>query len=187
MINMKGPTMSNPTLWRLCLLLSCLLLSTSAAAHQKHHNYTVGAGDKIAIDVYGETDLSFNVMIDSSGSVDYPYLGEIVVVGLTPSEIKQKIYSGLKGSYLISPKVMVSIATFRQFYIKGEVKRPGGYPFRPGLTVDKAIALAGGFTERAAKQSIMLSNNSDLNQTHKVTPDDHVAPDDILNIEESFF
>ncbi|WP_017221664.1 polysaccharide biosynthesis/export family protein [Moritella dasanensis] len=184
--------MFNPTLWRLCLsrsclLLSCLLLSTSATAHQQHNNYTVGAGDKIAIDVYGETDLSFNVMIDSSGSVDYPYLGEIVVVGLTPSEIKQKIYSGLKGSYLISPKVMVSIAIFRQFYIKGEVKRPGGYPFRPGLTVDKAIALAGGFTERAAKQSIMLSNNSDLNQTHKVTPDDHVAPDDILNIEESFF
>ena len=126
MINMKGPTMSNPTLWRLCLsrsclLLSCLLLSTSAAAHQKHHNYTVGAGDKIAIDVYGETDLSFNVMIDSSGSIDYPYLGEIAIVSLTPGEIKQKIYSGLKGSYLISPKVMVSIATFRQFYIKGQV------------------------------------------------------------------
>ena len=184
--------MFNPTLWRLCLsrsclLLSCLLLSTSAIAHQKHHNYTVGAGDKIAIDVYGETDLSFNVMIDSSGSIDYPYLGEIAIVGLTPSEIKQKIYSGLKGSYLISPKVMVSIATFRQFYIKGEVKRPGGYPFRPGLTVDKAIALAGGFTERAAKQSIMRSTNSDLSKTQSVNIDDHISPDDILNIAESFF
>jgi len=179
---MKG----HNTLYR-TLFFMFILLTGQANAHKQHHSYKLGAGDKIAIEVYGEKDLSVTVIIDTSGSIDYPYLGEINVVGLTPAEIKQKIYTGLKGPYLISPKVMVSIAAFRQFYIKGEVKRPGGYPFRPGLTVDKAVALAGGFTERAAKQSIMLSNNSDLSQAYRVEPDDHIAPDDILNIEQSFF
>jgi len=174
-------------LHRIILVTLLLLSSQTMAQEQEPHNYKLGAGDKIAITVYGEADLSMAVLIDTSGSIDYPYLGEIHVVGFTPAEIKQKIYSRLKGPYLISPKVMVSIASFRQFYIKGEVKRPGGYPFRPGLTVDKAIALAGGFTERAARQSIMLSNNSNLQQAHKVTTDDHVSPDDILNIEQSFF
>ena len=169
------------------IILVLLLLLSSQTMAQEQHNYKLGAGDKIAIKVYGEADLSMSVLIDTSGSIDYPYLGEIHVVGFTPAEIKQKICRGLKGPYLISPKVMVSIASFRQFYIKGEVKRPGGYPFRPGLTVDKAIALAGGFTERAARQSIMLSNNSNLKQGHKVTTADHVSPDDILNIEQSFF
>jgi len=169
------------------IVIFIVLLVNSAKAHEQHHTYKLGAGDKLSIKIYGEPDLSMSILVDTSGSIDYPYLGEIKVVGLTLAEIKQKIYLGLKGPYLISPKVMVSIATFRQFYIKGEVKRPGGYPFRPGLTVDKAIALAGGFTERAAKQSIMLSNNNDLNLTLKVAPGDHVAPDDILNIEESFF
>jgi len=169
------------------IVVIIILLASPTRAHEQHHNYKLGAGDKLSIKIYGEADLSMSILVDTSGSIDYPYLGEIKVIGLTPAEVKQKIYLGLKGPYLISPKVMVSIATFRQFYIKGEVKRPGGYPFRPGLTVDKAIALAGGFTERAAKESIMLSNNSDLSQTLKVTPDDHVAPDDILNIEESFF
>lgn len=169
------------------LFIMLMLLASQVSAHKQHHDYKLGAGDKIVIEVYGEADLKVAVVIDTSGSIDYPYLGEINVVGLTPAQIKEKIYTGLKGPYLISPKVMVSIAEFRQFYIKGEVKRPGGYPFRPGLTVDKAIALAGGFTERAAKQSIMRSKNSNLNQAHKVTLDDHVSPDDILNIEESFF
>jgi len=169
------------------IIVIIILFTSSAKAHEQHHNYTLGAGDKLSIKIYGEADLSMSILIDTSGSIDYPYLGEVKVVGLTPAEIKKKIYLGLKGPYLISPKVMVNIETFRQFYIKGEVKRPGGYPFRPGLTVDKAIALAGGFTERAAKHSIMLSNNNDVNQTKEVTADDHVSPDDILNIEESFF
>lgn len=169
------------------LFILLMLLIPQVNAHKQHHDYTIGAGDKIAIEVYGEEDLNVTVVIDTSGSIDYPYLGEINVVGLTPAEIKEKIYTGLKGPYLIAPKVMVSIATFRQFYIKGEVKRPGGYPFRPGLTVDKAIALAGGFTERAARQSIMRSTNNERTKVQRVTPDDHIAPDDILNIEESFF
>lgn len=169
------------------LFLMLYLLVNQANAHQQHHSYKIGAGDKIAIEVYGEADLSLTVLIDTSGSIDYPYLGEVKVTGLTPAQIKQKIHQGLEGPYLISPKVMVNITAFRQFYIKGEVKRPGGYPFRPGLTVDKAIALAGGFTERAARKSIMRSNNSDLKQSQKVAAEDHVYPDDVLNIEESFF
>jgi len=176
-------------LQRIILVLLVFFTGQTMAQQQKlpPANYTLGAGDKISIQVYGEADLSMSVLIDTSGSFDYPYLGVIKVVGFTLAEIKQKIYTGLKGPYLISPKVMVSIASFRQFYIKGEVRRPGGYPFRPGLTVDKAIALAGGFTERAARQSIMLSNNSNLKQAHRVSLDDRVSPDDIVNIEQSFF
>jgi protein involved in polysaccharide export with SLBB domain len=169
------------------LLLCLTLCSWQLSANEDIYKYKLGAGDKINIKVYGEADLSLAVLLDTSGSIDYPYLGEINVVGFTPAEIKQAIYQGLKGDYLINPKVMVSIAQFRQFYIKGEVNKPGGYAFQPGLTVDKAIALAGGFTERAAKQSIMLSSNKSGDIARKVTLNDNVHPDNILNIEQSFF
>ena len=173
------------------ILLFSLLLAwpLQLSANIVDGRYRVGAGDKISIQVYGETDLSLAVLIDNSGSIDYPYLGELSVVGFTLTEIKHAIHDGLKGDYLISPKVMVSIAAFRPFYIKGEVRKPGGYPFRPGLTVEKAIALAGGFTERAAQQSIMLSSSRGELDSHTraVALQDTIYPDNIIHIEQSFF
>ena len=100
--------------------------------------YQLGSGDKINISVFGENDLSLEVRLPDVGTINYPFLGEVKLVGLTAAEVEQLIYTGLKGDYLINPSVSVTITEYRPFFIDGEVKRPGGYPYQPGLTVNKA-------------------------------------------------
>ncbi|WGV98429.1 polysaccharide biosynthesis/export family protein [Vibrio sp. YMD68] len=163
-----------------------LFLSTSVISAEEH--YTLGAGDKIQIHVYGEPELSFEeLFISSNGIFDYPYLGQIQSLNKTTQQLKEEITLGLKGDYLIEPKVMVSVLSFRKIYINGEVKNPGGYEYQPGLTIDKAIALAGGFTDRAAKSSITITNNASGIQSKKTKLTKSVRPGDIITIEESFF
>lgn len=163
--------------------------------------YKLGAGDVININVYDELDLSLNqVRIGLSGQISYPLLGDIEVSGLSPKQLENKLTTGLKGPYLINPSVTISIVEYRPFYVIGEVKKPGGYPFHPGLTVDKAISISGGFTERASKGSIYIVHDSDLNQTkdpsarqkledekQAVRLYDVIQPGDIITIEQSFF
>ncbi|MFQ3190383.1 MAG: protein involved in polysaccharide export with SLBB domain [Paraglaciecola sp.] len=158
--------------------------------------YRLGAGDLISISVYDEADLSLEVRIGLSGQISYPLLGDVVVSGLTPKLLEQKLTNGLKGPYLVAPSVNVSIIEYRPFYVIGEVKKPGSYPFHPGLTVDKAISISGGFTERASKGSIYVihddrksrsEQNTDREKKKQVELYDVIQPGDVVTIEQSFF
>ncbi|CZF77497.1 polysaccharide biosynthesis/export family protein [Grimontia marina] len=152
------------------------------------NDYTIGAGDKIQIIVYGEEELTIEELyIDSSGEFDYPYLGQLMAIGKTTEQLKAEIIRGLKGDYLVSPKVRVGIVGFRSIFVNGEIKKPGGYEYQPGLTVDKAIALAGGFTERAARKSIYITREDKNVPKNRVSLSHMVAPGDIIVIEQSFF
>jgi polysaccharide export outer membrane protein len=111
--------------------------------------YQLSAGDVIRISVYGEQNLSVDsVKIDDRETFDYPYLGEINLSRKTLNDIKNIIYSGLKGDYLVEPKVSVSIVKYRNIYVNGMVNKPGGYEYQPGLTVQKAISLSGGVVSK---------------------------------------
>lgn len=174
---------------RIALLL-CAVLALSSYADETR--YELGAGDLISIRVYDEPDLSIDeVRIGLSGEISYPLLGDIRVAGLSPKELENKLVSGLKGPFLIDPSVTVSVVEYRPFYITGEVVKPGSYPFHPGLTVDKAISIAGGFTERASKRSIYVLHddadptNDDARIAVKLI--DVVKPGDVLTVEQSFF
>src|SRR5204863_10175177 len=112
--------------------------------------------------VFGEEDLSMDFRLNDTGRLNYPFLGELVVQGLTVTELEQRITRGLKGSYLRDPAVTVSIAEYRPFFLYGEVQKPGGIPDLPKLTVERAIALPGGFTERASLGKIEVVRASDL-------------------------
>mgnify|MGYP000044177477 CR=1 FL=1 len=101
--------------------------------------------------------------------------------------LKDKLTVGLKGDYLINPKITVTILEYRSFFINGEVKKPGGYPFLPGLTVRKAIALAGGFTERAAKRNIRVIHDDTSSTEEKLDLAAEVLPGDIITVDDSFF
>ncbi len=151
--------------------------------------YKLGAGDQLSIQVFGEPDLSFDeVRLTDAGTFSYPFLGEIRAKGLTSSEVEWLITRGLKGDYLIDPKVTVRILEYRPFFVNGEVKRPGGYPFKAGLTLRKAIALAGGFTERASRNKMHIIRDADrTNEPIKATLDSNVYPGDIITVDESFF
>lgn len=150
--------------------------------------YRLGTGDQIKIQVFGEEDLSLTARVGEKGGIAYPLLGELSIAGLTVREVEDLVIRRLKGPYLVDPKVTVFIEEYRPFYVNGEVQTPGSYPFQPGLTIRKAVSLAGGFSERAAKGKIFLISDADPKRTpRKVGLEHRVRPGDIITVEQSFF
>ena len=152
-------------------------------------SYRVDTGDGISVTVFGEPDMSIrDERVKGDGTISYPLLGAIQVRGLNAAELEALITRKLADGYLKKPNVNVSIDTYRMFFIKGEVKNPGGYSYQDGLTVEKAVALAGGFTERASESAITLVREGGNNPAKdKVRIDARVRPGDIITIGESFF
>ncbi len=167
-------------------ILVIILLLFSGVSNASE--YLLGSGDRISITVYNEPDLTTNVKINKSGFISFPFLEDIKVIGLSPKKLEHVIRKGLLGDYLIDPQVTVSIAQYRPFFIHGQVKRPGGYPYQDDLTLDKAIALAGGLDSRASKTdwkiTRIVNGKSVIIAATVVTV---VYPDDIIEIEQSFF
>ncbi|MHA1569280.1 MAG: polysaccharide biosynthesis/export family protein [Alphaproteobacteria bacterium] len=169
------------------LVAALLLLGCGVAFAQKGvAGYRLGSGDVIAISVYGEEDLSIEERIHDDGIIAYPFLGELKVGGRRIAEVEQYITKGLKGDYLVDPRVRVTIREYRPFFIHGEVESPGGYPYQPGLTVRKAMSLAGGLTERASKSKITVIREG-RNAPLPLSIDDSLGPGDIINVPQSFF
>jgi protein involved in polysaccharide export with SLBB domain len=152
-------------------------------------NYRLGSGDVISIQVLGEDDLRREkIRLSDAATISYPILGEIRLFGKTVAELEALIREGLTGRYLVNPQVTVTIIEYRSFYINGQVEKPGGYQYIPGLTVRKAVSLAGGFKERASKEKIFVIRDDDPDKTSKrVSQDETVHPGDIITVEESFF
>ncbi len=166
------------------LLLSFFIILTAQAAD----DYRLGSGDTIKITVFGQKDLSIETLLNDSGKVDYPFLGQLQATGKTLAEFQQQIHNGLKGDYLINPSVSVSIVEYRPFFIDGEVERPGGYSFQPGLTINKAAALAGGYTERASLSKIFIIRSSDpMQNSVSVHANAKIQPGDIITVKQSYF
>jgi|TARA_B100000700_G_scaffold158705_1_gene175942 polysaccharide export outer membrane protein len=150
--------------------------------------YQLGSGDRINISVFGQDDLSMEIRLPDVGTINYPFLGELKLVGMTAAEVESLIYEGLLGDYLVNPSVSVSIVEYRPFFIDGEVKRPGGYPYQPGLSVNKAAALAGGYTERANRDKITIVRETDGQQFEfSVSVTDMIQPGDIVTVNQRFF
>jgi protein involved in polysaccharide export with SLBB domain len=152
-------------------------------------NYRLGSGDVITVEVLGEEDLKRDhIRLSDAATISYPILGEIRLSGKTVGELERIIREGLRGRYLVNPQVTVTINEYRNFYINGQIKKPGGYPYVPGLTVIKAVSIAGGFNERAAQDKIFIVREND--PAHKRMPVElnvAVYPGDIVTVEESFF
>jgi len=166
------------------LCAAVLGLASGAAAGQGKNaapenntasNYRLGSGDVISIQVLGEDDLKREkIRLSDAATISYPILGEIRLA--------------LKGRYLVNPQVTVTIVQYRDFFINGQVEKPGGYPYMPGLTVRKAVSIAGGFKERASKDKIFVIREDDKSQTPtRVDQNAQVNPGDIITVEESFF
>lgn len=164
----------------------CLLFFLPLLAMASDSNYRLGPGDKIKIQVYLEDDLSMELTLDESGSFDYPYLGAISAQGKTAKQLKDELTQGLLQDILVNPSVNVSIESYRQFYIGGEVKNSGGYAYQPGLTVKQAITLAGGVTEWASSSKYEILREG---ATRPITADNNtlVRPGDTVTILEGLF
>lgn len=161
----------------------------SFLAQAQEEGYTLSSGDAIRIYVYGEPDLTFeHLLIGQNGRISYPFLGELKVSDRTAAQLQQSLIDGLKPDYLIDPRISVSIVKYRSFFVNGEVKNPGGVAFQPGLTLRKAISLAGGFTERANKKDVLVIADRDPDlKEQKVGMDYRVQPGDIFTVQDTFF
>lgn len=166
-----------------------LVAGSGNPAADLRSTYKLAAGDVITILVFGEDEFTKErIRLTDAGTLMFPGLGEVNLLGQTIGDLERLITNGLKGRILVNPKVAVQIVEYRPFYINGMVERPGGYPFQPGLTIRKAASLAGGFKERAALNKIHVIRESDPKQRpEKVDLNTPIGPGDIVTVEESFF
>lgn len=149
--------------------------------------YRLSAGDQVRIAVFGEDDLTVTSRVSARGTISFPLLGELKVADLTPGDLEELVASRLRGPYLVDPRVSVSIEEYRQFFVMGQVNRPGSYAYLPGLTVRKAVSIAGGYTERASRSKIFVVSEGNSRQERKVGQDDPLGPGDTIIVKESFF
>ncbi len=162
------------------LSISCVQAADTA--------YQLGLGDHIRIQVTGEDDMTVEAVIGESGTISYPYLGDIRVTGRTVAELDKLITDKLTGPYLVDPDVNISLLTEIKFFVSGHVEKPGGYPYEPGLTVRKAISLAGGFDQRANKKRIFVVRGGEKEaEPELIGLDDTLYAGDTITVERSFF
>ncbi|MBL4775776.1 MAG: SLBB domain-containing protein [Mariprofundus sp.] len=148
-------------------------------------DYKLDAGDAIAIRVFGEDSLNIDVELDGTGVVHYPFLGKLLVSGLSVSSLSQLISNGLADGYLNDPQVNVSIIKYRSFYISGQVNNPGSYAYEPGMNVNKAITLAGGLSGLANEGDIrVVYEGENQSDAIKVTSNAEIHPGDAITIGE---
>lgn len=138
--------------------------------------------------VFGEEDLSGEFEVDASGSVSLPLIGEVQADDLTIRQLEGAITEKLLDGYLKKPRVNIEVLNYRPFFILGEVRAPGSYPYVSRMTVLTAVALAGGYTYRARKNRILITRANDpKNGEQTVTEEAVVLPGDIIRVPERFF
>ena len=148
------------------------------------NDYTIGAGDVIVIEVYNERDLSVRAKIDTSGVLRIPLLGDVIVTGKTTKQLSIDLEQAYLDGYLVDPSVTAVIESYRPFFIRGAVSQSGVYGFVYNLTVDQAIAIAGGLKDRASKREWYIIRGDEKNRV-KVSKESSVFPGDIIEIERS--
>jgi protein involved in polysaccharide export with SLBB domain len=146
------------------------------------------SGDKIRITVYGEDKLSGDYQIDPAGYVSLPLAGTIKAAGLSKAELEQELAKKFRGDYLRNPKVTVDVASFRPFYIMGEVEKPGEYPYRGNLNVLSATVVAGGPTYRANKSKVYIQREGETAfKEYPLSPGVMIFPGDLIRVPERYF
>ena len=149
--------------------------------------YRLGQGDRIAIQVFDEPDLTMEATVGATGRIGYSYLGDLIVRDKTTDQIEREITELLSDGYLRNPSVNVGVVEYRPFFINGEVSAPGSYPYQPGLTLDRAIALAGGLTDRASTRKMFVMKAGDESEERRASMSTPIEPGDIVSIQEGFF
>ncbi len=150
----------------------------------------LNSGDKIKLSVYGEEDLSGEYMLDQRGVLTLPMIGEVAARGMTQAQLQDTLRQAfVQGGYLSRPLISVDIAALRQVYILGEVNSPGAYPYEPSLTSLKIVALAGGYTPRAAQGRLLVDRTTEGGSVVRMNASDltPILPGDTLIVRERIF
>lgn len=151
-------------------------------------DYRFGPGDKLRVTVYGEDDLSGEFQIDGAGYVRLPLIGQVKAAGATAHELETHVAQTLDDGYLADARVAIEVTTYRPFYIIGQVSKPGEYPYVSNMSALNAVALAGGFTEKATESTIYVRHENEIEE-HEVSVDEltRIEPGDVVRVPETTF
>jgi polysaccharide export outer membrane protein len=150
--------------------------------------YTLDSGDRLRITVFGQDGLTNSYAVDAAGHITMPLIGPVAARGLTPDQLSQSISERLAQGYIREPHVALEIEAYRPFFILGEVATPGQYAYVANMTVETAVAIAGGFAPRAQTGKVTLSRNFG-GQTSKATVPltTPIRPGDTIRVQERWF
>lgn len=158
------------------------------AAPEAETPYLLDSGDRVRVFVYGQPNLSRVYPVDGAGFIAMPLIGSIKARGGTTYELSEAVAAELRIKYVRDPEVAVEMAAYRPFYILGEVRNAGQFPYVSGMTVQTAVAIAGGWTPRANTRSIDVTRTMQGERvTMSVPPDYEVMPGDTISVAERFF
>lgn len=152
--------------------------------------YTLGPGDKLRITVFGEETLTGEYSVTGAGDVSFPLVGNIPAANRTVEELQAELTTRLGSGYLSDPRVSAEIINYRPYYILGEVTRPGQYDFSVGMTIEQAVAAAGGFTYRANDKRVFLKRATDTREgivDLRKNGSFPIRPGDTIRVGERFF
>ena len=150
--------------------------------------YRLDAGDRLRVVVYGQEGLTNTYAIDAGGSITMPLIGSVPARGRTPAGLASEITAKLRNGFIREPSVAVEIEAYRPFFILGEVAAPGQYPYVPSMSVESAVAIAGGFSPRARRDSVTLTHSDASGPMRMVVPlGTALGPGDTLLVGERWF
>ena len=150
--------------------------------------YHLDAGDKLRVVVFGQEGLTNTYAVDAGGSITMPLIGAVPARGLTPAGLAADIAARLRNGFIREPSVAVEIEAYRPFFILGEVAAPGQYPYVPNMTVESAVAIAGGFSPRAQRDSVTITHTDAAGSMRAVVPlGTALSPGDTILVGERWF
>jgi polysaccharide export outer membrane protein len=160
----------------------------ASAAIRYDAGYQLDAGDKLRVVVYGQDGLTNTYTIDAAGSITMPLIGQVPARGRSPAKLAAEIAGRLRNGYIREPSVAVEIESYRPFFILGEVQAPGQYPYVPNMTVESAIAIAGGFSPRARRDLVTVTHTDATGVGRYVVPlGTALGPGDTVQVGERWF
>ena len=150
--------------------------------------YRLDAGDKLRVVVFGQEGLTNSYAVDAGGAITMPLIGAVQARGLTPAELSRSIAAKLRNGFIREPSVACEVETYRPFFILGEVAAPGQYPYVPNMTVESAVAIAGGYSPRALRNSVKMTRSNVAGSVSAVVPPTTlVNPGDTIVVGERWF
>jgi protein involved in polysaccharide export with SLBB domain len=167
------------------------MLAASPAAYApplQQFPYTLDSGDRLRVVVFGQDGLTNSYVVDVSGDLAMPLIGSVAARGLTTDQLSARIADLLRQGYVRDPHVAVEVEAYRPFFILGEVTQPGQYPYVANMTVETAVAIAGGFGPRGYKKYVVISRNYGGEIYRFKTPiTAQVQPGDTIQVQERWF
>jgi polysaccharide export outer membrane protein len=160
----------------------------AAQGYASEPSYNLDTGDRVRISVFGPDGVSNSYLVDAAGYVNIALVGPVAARGLTAPALAQAVTGRLRDGFVRDPHVSVEVEAYRPFYILGEVNAPGQYPYQPGMTLETAIAIAGGYSPRADKRAATLTRIiNGVPAKSKVPLQTQLRPGDTINVAERWF